>query len=114
MERANNRTLEQAECAFDAVSMHVSTNVFFRAVLDGFMRRIVIRNSSVGLPLIRHYAGWVRGILADEAVQGFTIISLASRNPEITFALECRKDHCFAIAIITAPNSMRLADRKSV
>src|SRR5687768_6879325 len=92
MERTDDRTLEQAKRAFNAVRVNVAAHVFALGVRHGFVSGVGIIATPIGWPFVGHDACWIWRNLFDETVKCLSVSTLAGANTNMAFALK-RGDH---------------------
>lgn len=107
MVRADNRALEQRPYALDAVGVNISTNPFFRAVIDAMVFGIRVFDPEVtGVIVGVDFAGFRVNRFRYEAVKGFPVaplLLLLNAKPDRTAALECPENHRF-VSEVAASN----------
>src|SRR5688500_983144 len=94
MERSDNRALEQAERAFDAVGVNLSTHPFVGGMIHRFVCGVVVRDATIcgvviGVDVLRV---WMCRLL-DEAMQRRAVGALASGQPNVSTALNGCEHH---------------------
>src|SRR5689334_18111942 len=106
MERTDNGALEQSERTFNRVRVNVAANPFVRAVFHALVRRVVVTNTAIRLPLVGVDARGVRMRgLSNESVQRFPIRALASFQSDRSAALDSRKNHALVPHVDALPSA---------
>ena len=111
-----DRALQQAPDVFNAVGMDVATNVFFGAMVDDLMLRIMVPNAPVGLPIIGDDDfGIICRILLDEAMQRLPIRPVDDLQPDFTTSLNHADDYALILQIgpLTTSSSFHFSSDES-
>lgn len=97
MVRANYRTLEQAQNAFQRVCMNDATYPFFLLMIDARVKRIVIAYAVIAFVLVSDdQSRFVRQLIFNEGVKDFAgCESSTDRKANLAATLNRTKYDCF-------------------
>ena len=103
VEGADDRALEQAPHAFDAVSVHVTYGPLLNRMIDRLVRRVVIFDSEIGLKLVGvNGLGLVLDGAPDEVMQGFLLHVRDLFQADLTLALDGPGDDSLVTLVATS------------
>src|SRR5438094_10421565 len=109
MIRTDDRTLQEAPDAFDAVSVNITYNPFILRVINPFMLCVGIVNSPIRWHFVRvNRFGVRRSVVMDKLVQGRLVSVRDNLQPNLSGALNCSNSDSL-VPFVAASQSTHLS-----